>query len=231
MKNAKWTLFVIACLLSVSTHTGFSHKDAQYESMSANFDTGIDQFSAIPLAASEPSKIKQEPQSFAALSGDEPSEPGHDLGSIKGTNIDMKVYDHAIAGAIKGFVAWGFFDESSGISTLIMRHYAQLITTEFKKQEDGKFGGVIKSGEGDAARITTVRFVKVDPSTHSLVLELNGNSITVNITSEAYENGHFINPTYSTVINGEAVSYKIEGEGCYGYSIHMAMMILGAYVH
>jgi hypothetical protein len=169
------------------------------------------------------------PQGATAV--EEPSEPGHDLGNVTGTDISMKVYDHAIAGAIKNFVAWGVFEESKGASTLVMRRYGQTISAVFKKQEDGTFGGVISSGEGETARKTTVQLAGVDPKDKTFTLRLNGKDVVVSITAEGFSGGHFVNPTYSTVIDGKNVSYRMEVECCFGYSIQMAMMILGAYVH
>lgn len=158
-------------------------------------------------------------------------EPGHDLGNVKGTDIDMKVYDHSVAGAINGAVAWGFFDEAAGVSKLIMRKYGQVITAEFKKQADKSLGGVITSANGSEQRSTSVFLGKVDGPNKKFVMKLNGEEITVAITAEGINSGHFVNPTYSTVISGKPVSYRIEVEGCFGYSINMAMIILGAYAH
>lgn len=158
-------------------------------------------------------------------------EPGQDLGSLKGTDIDMKSYDHAVAGAINGGLAWGFFDEATGVSKLIMRKYGQVVTAEFKKQADNSLGGVITSADGAAQRTTSIFLGKVDAANKKFTMKLNGEEITVAITSEGMNGGHFINPTYSTVINGKPVSYRAEVEGCYGYSINMALIILGAYAH
>jgi len=159
------------------------------------------------------------------------SEPGHELGNVTGTDITMKVYDHAVAGAINGAVAWGFYDEASGSAQLIMRKYGQKISAEFKRQPDKSLGGVIASGDASSQRSTSVFLAGVDAANRTFKLRIDEEEIAVLITPEGMANGHFVNPTYSTVIGGKPVSYRIEVEGCFGYSINMAMIILGAYAH
>jgi hypothetical protein len=160
-----------------------------------------------------------------------PIEPGHELGNVTGTDITMKVYDHAVAGAINGAVAWGFFDEASGIAKLIIRKYGETISAEFKRQPDKSLGGVISSGDASSPRSTSVFFTGADPAARTFKLRINDEEIVVLITPEGTSNGHFVNPTFSTVIGGKPVSYKIDAEGCFGYSINMGMIILGAYSH
>jgi hypothetical protein len=160
-----------------------------------------------------------------------PAEPGHELGNMTGTDISMKVYDHAVAGAINGAVAWGFFDEASSSAQLIMRKYGQVITAKFERQPDKSLGGVITSGEGSSKRSTSVFFAGADPAKNTFKLRINEEEVAVTITPEGMANGHFVNPTYSAVIGGKPVSYRVEVEGCLGYSINMGMIILGAYSH
>jgi len=158
-------------------------------------------------------------------------EPGHELGNVTGTNIEMKVYDHAVAGAINGSVAWGFFNEAAGTSSLIMRKYGQTISAEFKRQPDKSIGGIITSGDASSQRTTSVFMAGADAANHTFTLRINEELVVVSITSEGMSNGHFVNPTYSATIGGKPVSYRIEAEGCLGYSIQMGMIILGAYAH
>jgi len=159
------------------------------------------------------------------------TEEGHDLGNVTGTGIDMKVYDHAVAGAVNGAVVWGFFDEAAGASKLMMRKYDQVISAEFKRQPDKTLGGVITSADGASQRTTSVFLAGADPANKIFKLRINGEEIVVSITPEGINGGHFVNPTYSTTLGGKPVSYRIEVEGCLGYSIQMGMIILGAYAH
>ncbi len=158
-------------------------------------------------------------------------EPGHELGTIIGTGIDMKVYDHAFAGAINGAVAFGFFDESAGLAKLTMRKYGQTISAEFKRQSDKSLGGVVTSDDGANKRATSVFVKGIDAANKTIKLLINNEEVAVVISPEGISDGHFVNPTFSTVIGGKPVSYRIEATGCYGYSINMTMMILGAYAH
>jgi hypothetical protein len=161
----------------------------------------------------------------------EVSEPGHGLGKVTGTGIDMKVLDHAVAGEINGAVAWGYFDEASNASRLVMRKYGQTISAEFKRGADKSLGGVITSGEGQSKRTTTVAFSGADPKAGNFTLTINGKPVVVSIASEGKSGAHFINPTYSTEIDGKPVSYRIDATGCMKYSLNMGMLILGAYAH
>ena len=71
------------------------------------------------------------------------AEDGHELSSIKGDmNIDLKTYDHAMAGSVKGFVMWGGVNEAEGKSELIMRRDGQDVKAVFA-QVDKTFGGTV----------------------------------------------------------------------------------------
>ncbi|MHB0994771.1 MAG: hypothetical protein ACYC2I_00230 [Elusimicrobiales bacterium] len=160
-----------------------------------------------------------------------PAEAGHDLGGVTGTDISMKVYDHAVAGSINGGVAWGFFDEAAGASQLLLRKYGQTIKAEFKRGGDKSLGGTIVSGEGAARRETRVAFSSADPAAGKFTLTINGKPVPVSIASEGREGSHFVNPTYTAELDGRRVSYRVEAAGCMKYSLYMAMVILGAYAH
>jgi hypothetical protein len=169
---------------------------------------------------------------FSAPLAYKPVEPGQDLvGNVTGTNIEMKSFDHSVAGVINGGIVWGFYDEATGISKLIMRKYSQVISAEFKRQADKSVGGVITSTDGSSQRSTSVFLAGVDAAAKTFNLRINEEVVTVSITPESLTNGHFVNPTYSTVLGGKPVSYRVEVEGCLGYSIYMAMVVLGAYSH
>jgi len=217
MKKPLFTVLVLTCFVPMSFSAAADEKLSP-----AHEKAGALKQSADTMKDSDGSPLPNEPVS---------EEPGHDLGGVTGTNIDMKVYDHAVAGAINGGVAWGFFDEAAGAARLTMRKYGQVISAGFKKQADGSLGGVISSADGDAQRTTSIFLGKVDGANKKFTMKLNGEEITVAITAEGMNGGHFVNPTYSTVIAGKPVSYRIEVEGCFGYSINMAMIMIGAYAH
>jgi len=92
-------------------------------------------------------------------------------------------------------------------------------------------GGTIESGEGSFLKKTSVFFAGADMPSKTFKLKINGEEVVVSISAEKEQKGHFVNPTYSAVLGGKKVSYRIEAEGCMGYSIQMGMLILGAYAH
>ena len=164
--------------------------------------------------------------SFAAF-----AEDGQELTTIIGTNIDMKLYDHAMAGSIKDFVAWGFFDEANGNAEMIMRKYEQTIKTVFKKQENGKFGGTVSHTKDNVRYDTVVEFVKVDAAKKEIHLKIDNEDVVITTEPESVNAGHMVNPKFTTTLKGETVSYVLGGESCFGKSTFFAMMILGAYSH
>ncbi len=159
------------------------------------------------------------------------AEGDHSLGDISGTGIRLKTHDHAFAGAIGDFVAWGFLDEDTGISTLTIRKYGNTITTEFKRDAKGRTGGVIGHSDGDGQHQTHVYYVGMDAKNLTFFLSINGEKVPVKIEYEGYQNNHFVNPTYIAQLGDEKLSYRMEGEACINMSAHFAMMILGAYAH
>ncbi len=158
------------------------------------------------------------------------AEEGHGLSTIQGTNIDLKTYDHAFAGSINGIVAWGFLDESTFSSELIIRKYELTTKTIFKKNASGQLGGEIIRMDGNKIIKTSIFVTGLDPENKKIQLNINGEEVIVSIYDEGYVDGHFINPEYRTIINGTPINYKMYGGACFGMSMHFAMMILGAYL-
>lgn len=157
-------------------------------------------------------------------------EEEHALSTITGTNINLQIFDHAFAGSINGVVAWGFLDESIFTSELIIRKYLQTIKTQFKKTDAG-IGGEIIRMDGEKEVKTTIKVGGIDGENLQIKLLINGEEVTVQISHEGFEGGHFKNPTYSTVLNGEPVQFTLKGEACFGLSLHLSMMIFGTYVY
>ncbi|MBI4403234.1 MAG: hypothetical protein HY537_03695 [Deltaproteobacteria bacterium] len=153
----------------------------------------------------------------------------HPLSTIKGTNIDLKVYDHAFAGSIREFVAWGAMEEGQFKSELRMRKAGQTISANFGKTEDG-IGGVIQYRTESGTKQTSIFFERLDKEHQTFMLKINGESVPVIVTSDKFVGNHFINPTYTAQLNGEKISFTLTGQACYGYSLHLVMMIIGAYV-
>ncbi|OFZ20662.1 MAG: hypothetical protein A2X94_04075 [Bdellovibrionales bacterium GWB1_55_8] len=154
----------------------------------------------------------------------------HPIATITGTGIDLKTYDHAIAGSIRDFLVWGFVDEATFSSELIMRRDGQIVRANFKKDGD-KIGGVIQQQIDGKSRETAIYLKGINKEQKALLLEIAGEPVTVTIQFDKIENDHFINPVYTATIRGETVSFRLEGDACYGFSFHLAALILGAYAH
>ncbi|MEK6625270.1 MAG: hypothetical protein AABY86_09895 [Bdellovibrionota bacterium] len=164
--------------------------------------------------------------SFSAIAADD-----HSLSTIKGTAIDLKVYDHAIAGSVKDFVIFGNKEEETFTSELTMKKHGQVIRATFGELSDG-IGGTISHSDDGVLVSTEIRLKKIDSDLKQITMTAGGKDYVVQIASDDFQNDHFINPSYKTEIDGRTVEFKMEkGEACYGFSSHLIMMILGAYLH
>lgn len=155
----------------------------------------------------------------------------HPLSTITGPGIELKVFDHAFAGSIRDFVAWGDVNEQEFASELIMRRDGQTIRTTFRKREDGVLRGTIRHETESGMKETVLAFVRIDQAKSIIVLNRNGSMVEVGISSEGFANNHFENPTYRATIDGQEIAFTLKGHACYGYSLHLALLILGAYTH
>lgn len=156
----------------------------------------------------------------------------HSLTDIKGREIELKSYDHAIAGSIKDFVIFGNTDEDKNLSDLIIKKDGQLIRASFTKNGNILSGRVTHQVNG-IQRETSVKFLGIDASQQKILLEVNGAPAEVLIKAEGFQNNHFINPHYYvTLSNARAFDFKImSGGACYKASIHLAMMIVTSFIH
>ena len=146
----------------------------------------------------------------------------HPMTVITGPGIDLKAYDHAIAGSINGTLVFGNKDEGKFESELIVKKDGELIRTIFKKDAT-RVGGTI--------RTSTMEFVSADQKEQTLLFRINSKDLTVRVTADAFRDGHFFNPTYTTEFDGKKIEFHfVNGQACYGFSIHLVFMIVGAYL-
>ena len=160
------------------------------------------------------------------------SEEGHDLTTIKGDQgIDLKAYDHAMAGSIKDFVVWGSVSEARATSELIMRRDGQDVKATFRR-DGNKFGGIVQHKTSAGTKTTTIEFSGLDRQRNEYSFLVNGETVKAAIDAEDFRNNHFIKPTYKiTTPNGVTTSFKFEGQACYNYSLHLLTLMLGALIH
>ena len=147
----------------------------------------------------------------------------HSLGHLKGTDIDLKTFDHAFAGQIRDFVTFGWVNEETFTSELTIRKYLKTTTATFKKSEKG-IGGILATEENSV----DVQFLKIDKENNIIKYNVNGKPVNVQIAYEHLVDGHFINPTFTTFLEGKDYTYRLQGEACYGLALHYNMMILAA---
>jgi hypothetical protein len=168
----------------------------------------------------------------------------HHLTTLTGTQINLQAYDHAIAGSIKDYLIFGNKDESTGKSELIIKKNGMVTRANFGMNE-GQFGGHVlyskleQDAEGNTVLLTeTFHFYlsEINKNEQTITLNLhkqNGTEkIVVKISADDFRNNHFINPEYSTVINGEEIKFKLnDGQACYNFSTHLITMILASHLH
>ena len=157
----------------------------------------------------------------------------HPLSTIKGPNINLQTYDHAFAGSIKDFLVWGFLDESSFTSELIMRKDGQTFKTIFKRWPDKRiYGEIAHTPTGSSNEVVTlVEFEKINFDQKEIILKIKETIITVKLTYDSITGGHMLNPVFTTSYKGEVITFSMIGEACMGLAASNAMMIIGAYVH
>ncbi len=156
----------------------------------------------------------------------------HDkITNIIGTQIELKTRDHSFAGSIQNALAYGVFDHDNFTSKSTLHFKEKEITVNFLRDPiTKKIGGIVLKND-DIAKETKIFLSKIDQATQSLIFNINDQEIKVQIEAEKFENNHFHNPIYRTTINNQQIEYKLEGEACYGYSTHLNLMILSAFVH
>jgi len=156
----------------------------------------------------------------------------HSLTDIEGKEIKLKMYDHAIAGSIKDYVIFGHNNEETNTSELIIRKHGQIIKSTLSKTATGLGGVIIHNNEG-ITYATKIKFLGLNTQEQKFEFEINDEKIEVLVKAEDFQNNHFINPHYFvTFANGEKIDFKVlSGQACYRASLHLIMMIVGAYIH
>lgn len=153
----------------------------------------------------------------------------HDMSNITGTNVELKSYDHAMAGAINGFLIFGNIDEAKGQSVLTVKKDGGISTTTFELVPNRGFGGKLTLESEVGTEEVEVLLKKLDRTLNIYTFSVNGESVEVKVEADDFINNHFINPKYSTVLKGKAFNFKIEtGSACYNMSAHLIAMMLTA---
>ncbi len=162
------------------------------------------------------------------------------LGTIKGDNIDLKLYDHAISGSIGELLVMGSLNERTNTSYINFIQNGRTFNFTFLAA-NGRFGGgglVVENGTNQL-KPTTIEFRSFSPTEKSITLHIEkwtapvlNTDLTFKITADDFVNNHFINPTYTTTLpNGKVLAFKVtDGQACYNFSNHLLHMIMSVYV-
>jgi len=154
--------------------------------------------------------------SFIALAGD------HNMTNFKGGDVELKAYDHAVAGAVKDFLIFASLDEATGVTTFTAKKEGKVTNLEIKKLASGRFG-VEES-------TFSVLFKKLVREENKFIFTVNGEDIEVDVKADDFINNHYINPAYTFHFKNKDLTVKMEdGEACYNFSAHLIAMILTAY--
>jgi hypothetical protein len=159
-------------------------------------------------------------------------EDAHSLASIKGdVGIELKAFDHAMAGSVRDFVIWGSVDERTNTSELIMRRDGQDVRSVFAPREKS-FGGVVMHKTSKGVKATNIRFIGLDRRKNEYSFFVNGDQMIATVVGEDFKNNHFIKPTYTiSGKNMNDIAFKFDGEACYKYSLHIITMMIAATMH
>jgi len=156
----------------------------------------------------------------------------HKLTRIAGSHsIDLKEYDHSVAGQVRDFTVFGDISEATNSSELSMKRDGVLVRAKFELK-GSIWGGRVQHQHDDRLVTTEIFFKGLKKETNQLVFSVNGVEAFVSIVSASFVNNHFINPEYTIVYKGEEFKYNIEsGQACYKYSALLSFVMLGALLH
>jgi hypothetical protein len=156
----------------------------------------------------------------------------HSLSFFRGGDVDLKAYDHSVAGSIGESLVFASNDEATGITTYVAKKEGKIITTEIKKHEDGQFGTELNyvTAEGEQKSIS-VLWKALNRAENKYVFTMNGQDVAVYVKAEGMDGEHFINPQYDfQFADGKTLSVKLEnGTACYGLSANFITIILTSY--
>ena len=154
------------------------------------------------------------------------------MGDIVGTNIQLRTIGHAFSGSIKDRVVMGFKKRGMFVSELRIIEGDQEALSEFRAKQGGGFGGQLMLRDPEqldqlqAHRIELIELVKAD---NIYVMRFGDRRVEVRVEAEAFENGHFVNPEFTAVVDDEVIRFQMtNGKACYGYALHLITMIMGA---
>ena len=151
---------------------------------------------------------------------------------IIGKNISLAFSDHSIAGSVKNTLVFGSQSTTYFGSTVhYQRQRSDKQYVEFKKIDNIFQGYVAKTKANPEAHNIELELLKIEHEKQIIHILINGEKVQVHVQSDGKRGHHFINPKYSLTYQNEKIEFFIQdGQACYGCSVNLIFMILGAYL-
>ncbi|MFK7823335.1 MAG: hypothetical protein AB8G05_04210 [Oligoflexales bacterium] len=152
------------------------------------------------------------------------------MGSISGEHISLQTIGHSFAGSIKDRIILGRKLPGQFISEIKIVDHDHESVSYFKSNNNNVFGGEINIRTADTSKTMQIEFVELVKEENRYTLKFDGKLTNVIVTADDFSDGHFINPEYTMEYKGEVHQFKLNGQACYGYSLHLIAMIMGALI-
>ena len=150
------------------------------------------------------------------------------MGTITGEHIALQTINHSFAGSIKNRIVMGRKLPGQFVSELKVLDHDHESITLFKSNESNTFEGILSVQSPHSSSSIHIEFVKLVKEESKYILRIDDNLVEVHVTADDFTDGHFINPEYKMEYEGEIYRFKLDGQACYGYSLHLITMIMGA---
>lgn len=160
------------------------------------------------------------------------AEESHTVTTLTGSHgIDLKEYDHSVAGTVKDFVIFGNVYESENKSELLIKKDGQLIKAIFEQSGQTIKGQIEHTADAKNYK-TEITFMGLKKDTNEFFYNVNGKTVVVHVKFDRFENNHYFNPEYTFSYENETYTYKINnGQACYRYTALLSFIMIGALVH
>jgi hypothetical protein len=157
---------------------------------------------------------------FSGVSRAEDDHSG--FSAITGTNASLIFHDHTFSGRVGEALVWGEAACKDAFAVVKMRYHGQSFEARIEKDSTGTLATSLTVGD----RQIELVFDKIDASSKTIMLTMNGELLPVRVTAEGMQGKHLVNPSFEMEIDGKEFSYKVEdGQACWGLAVKLAMML------
>lgn len=155
-------------------------------------------------------------------------------GKLSGDQIELFEKAHTFAGSILDTPVFGVFQEDPFGAVVQIRKGSKTLNLNLVAKEKHYSGTVIETNRDGTEIKTTVSFNKIQKLGETaaiLKLEIDGQPLDVHVEANTFLHGHFQGPKFEAVLGERKITFTFTGQSCFGYSINLAMMVLGSYAH